>query len=54
MAINAPLPTLMTSDRGSRHPLMTELDRVIDIYQKMGFEAVESRQLDDDFHMFTS
>ncbi|MDR0397839.1 MAG: hypothetical protein LBH36_01485, partial [Candidatus Nomurabacteria bacterium] len=54
MAVNASLPTLMTSDRGSRHPLMTELDRVIDIYQKMGFEAVESRQLDDDFHMFTS
>jgi phenylalanyl-tRNA synthetase alpha chain len=45
-------PHLLTADSGSRHPLMTELERVVDIYQKMGFEAVESRQLDDDYHMF--
>lgn len=37
---------------GSKHPLMTELDRVIDIYSRMGFDVVESRQLDDEFHMF--
>jgi len=54
MGVNAKLPSLFTADRGSRHPLMTELERVVDIYQKMGFESVESRQLDDDFHMFTS
>jgi len=49
-----PIPQLMTSDHGSRHPLMTELDRVIEIYQLMGFDIVESRQLDDEFHMFDS
>ena len=40
--------------RGSKHPLMIELDRVIDIYSRMGFNVMESRQLDDEFHMFES
>jgi len=54
MAVNSPLPQLMTSDQGSRHPLMTEMERVVKIYNLMGFNAIESRQLDDDYHMFTS
>lgn len=37
---------------GSKHPLMVELDSVIDIYSRMGFDVVESFQLDDEFHMF--
>jgi phenylalanyl-tRNA synthetase alpha chain len=53
-APNQPIPPLMTADHGSRHPLMTELDRVIEIYQLMGFDIIESRQLDDEFHMFDS
>lgn len=52
MAINATPPQLLTSDLGSRHPLMTELDRVVEIYQRMGFDVVEPRQLDDEYHMF--
>ena len=51
-APNTEMPQLLTADHGSRHPLMTELDRVIKIYQSMGFHIVESRQLDDEFHMF--
>jgi phenylalanyl-tRNA synthetase alpha chain len=39
---------------GSSHILMKELKRFIDIFQSMGFDIVESRQLDDDFHMFES
>ncbi|MDR1197270.1 MAG: phenylalanine--tRNA ligase subunit alpha [Candidatus Nomurabacteria bacterium] len=54
MGVNQPRPSLMTCDNGSRHPLMTELERVIYIYNLMGFRAVESRQLDDDYHMFSS
>ena len=54
MAINSPMPTIMTANNGSRHPLMTEMERVIQIYNLMGFNAIESRQLDDDYHMFTS
>lgn len=52
MAINATPPQLLTSNLGSRHPLMTELDRVVEIYQRMGFDVVEPRQLDDEYHMF--
>ena len=47
-------PSLLTADRGSMHPLMRELQTVLDIFYRMGFTAVESRELDDDYHMFTS
>lgn len=39
---------------GSSHPLYTELEKILDIFQRMGFEIMESRQIDDDFHMFES
>ena len=52
--INADAPEFFTADFGSRHPLMTELDRVISIYQSMGFDIMESVQLDDEYHMFDS
>jgi phenylalanyl-tRNA synthetase alpha chain len=47
-------PKLLTAEHGGRHPLTTELQTVLDIFYRMGFRAVESRQLDDDYHMFTS
>ena len=52
--VNEPMPEFYPAELGSKHPLMTELDRVIDIYQMMGFDVVESRQLDDEYHMFDS
>ena len=55
--INVPAgrhPELLSSEVGGRHPLMTELETVVDIFYRMGFTAVESRQIDDDYHMFTS
>lgn len=55
--INTPsdsLPGLLSMELGGRHPLMTELDEILDIFYRMGFEAVESRQIDDDYHMFGS
>lgn len=52
--INVPLPDLLPTQQGTIHPLNTELARIIDIFTRMGFAAVESRQLDDDYHMFTS
>lgn len=45
-------PHLLSSELGSRHPLTRELERVLDIFYRMGFTAHESRQLDDDYHMF--
>ena len=53
-APNESIPDVYSVFDGSSHPLMTELDRVIGIYQSMGFDVVESRQLDDEYHMFDS
>ncbi len=53
-APSAPNQDIPTIPRGSRHPLMTELDRVVDIYSRMGFDVMEAQQLDDEFHMFES
>ena len=39
---------------GTKHPLTTEPDRVAEIYRQMGFNVIEARQLDDEFHMFDS
>ena len=47
-------PGLLAADQGSRHPVTQELAIILDIFSRMGFNAVESRQLDDDYHMFTS
>lgn len=50
----APNENIPTIPAGSEHPLMTELDRVIQIYSDMGFNVMEPHQLDDEFHMFDS
>lgn len=50
-AINSPFPRLL---HGTKHPLMVELDHVVAIYSDMGFDVMESCQLDDEFHMFDS
>jgi phenylalanyl-tRNA synthetase alpha chain len=54
MDVNAPRPALLPSETGSQHPLMTELAAVLDIFYRMGFTAVESREIDDDYHMFSA
>lgn len=45
-------PKLIGYENGSLHPLQKELQKVVDIYVRMGFEALESRQIDDDWNMF--
>ena len=45
-------PQLLPSEQGTKHPLMAELEIILDIFYRMGFAAVEPRQLDDDEHMF--
>jgi phenylalanyl-tRNA synthetase alpha chain len=45
-------PAVLTANHGTVHPLMSELATVLDIFYRMGFTAIESRQLDDDYHMF--
>lgn len=47
-------PHLLTADNGSQHPLMTELQYLCDIAYRMGFAVEQSREIDDDYHMFES
>jgi len=50
--INGSAPSLLPTEMGTQHPLTKEIERVVDIFTRMGFEAIESRQIDDDHHMF--
>ncbi len=45
-------PRLLPTELGSRHPVVTELKTIKDIFVRMGFNVEESRQIDDDYHMF--
>lgn len=47
-------PKLLSTELGGRHPLMVELDEILDIFYRMGFEATESRQIDNDYYAFGS
>lgn len=54
--INTPAdtrPRVGTADQGSQHPLTIELNTAVDIFYRMGFTALESREIDDEHHMFT-
>jgi len=50
--VNASEPQLLPTTQGTQHPLTRELENVVDIFTRMGFDAIESRQIDDDHHMF--
>lgn len=54
MDMNAPLPVLLPMEKGSQHPLTQEIERVVEIFGRMGFVAEESREIDDQYHMFES
>lgn len=54
MDSNASLPGLLPSEQGSIHPLMQEISKLSDIFQRMGFVVEESREIDDQYHMFES
>ena len=46
-----PIPLLPT-EQGSIHPLMREITVLSDIFARMGFTTEESREIDDQEHMF--
>ncbi len=52
--VNEELPEFYQAEIGSQHPLTAEIHRVAGIYRDMGFDVVESKQLDDEYHMFDS
>ena len=45
-------PSLLPIEQGSKHPLTAEIERIMDIFVRMGFEVADPRQLDNDFNMF--
>ncbi len=47
-------PRPLSSELGSQNPIMADQDELINIFARMGFTAIESRQIDDDYHMFGS
>lgn len=47
-------PSVLPASQGSVHPLNREIHKIIDIFARMGFASIESRQIDDDYHMFES
>ncbi len=50
--VNAKPSQLLPTEYGTQHPLTKELENIVDIFTRMGFDAIESRQIDDDHHMF--
>ena len=54
MDANSPKPELLPSEQGTIHPLSAEIERISEIFNRMGFVTEESREIDDQFHMFES
>lgn len=52
--INAKPPKFIDVENGSIHPISQEIKKVSEIFNSIGFEIFESRNLDDAWHMFTS
>lgn len=50
--VNAPMPSLIPSENGTAHPLMQEIKELSGIFERMGFGIEESREIDDQYHMF--
>ena len=39
---------------GARHPISITMNRIIDIFSKIGFTVAEDREIEDDWHNFTA
>ena len=50
--VNTTRPALIATDHGTIHPLMQEITRLSEIFGRMGFVTEESREIDDQYHMF--
>lgn len=54
MDVNSAIPKLLPTENGSIHSITREMQKISDIFYRMGFEVSPSREIDDDYHMFTS
>lgn len=52
--VNSKLPELLPTENGTIHPISAEIEKITDIFYRMGFEVSASREIDDEYHMFTS
>lgn len=52
MDVNSSVPALLPTDGGTIHPLTREIETLSDIFQRMGFSIEDSREIDDQLHMF--
>lgn len=52
--INYQLPKFIDTANGTIHPISSEIARIVEIFSEMGFSYFESREIDDQFHMFES
>lgn len=52
--VNSHLPDLLPTENGTIHPISAEMEKISEIFYRMGFNLSESREIDDDYHMFES
>lgn len=52
--VNTTSPSLLPAEKGTIHPISQEIAKMSDILQRMGFMVFESREIDDQYHMFES
>lgn len=52
--VNSSLPSLLPAEHGTIHPITREIAIMSDILGRMGFTIFESREIDDQYHMFES
>lgn len=55
---NAEIPDLtlpgFSWGNGSRHPISIVMERIVEIFSKIGFQIAEDREIEDDWHNFTA
>jgi phenylalanyl-tRNA synthetase alpha chain len=52
--VNSAPAQLLPAESGTVHPITREIAEMSDILQRMGFQVFESREIDDQYHMFES
>ena len=52
--VNQAIPDVLLTNQGSVHPIFQAQTDLVNIFSRMGFTVVESRQLDSEFYMFDS
>jgi phenylalanyl-tRNA synthetase alpha chain len=54
MDVNTDIPEGLSAAGGTVHPLSKEIQKLEDIFERMGYRVEDSREIDDQYHMFES